>query len=120
MIDFRDRVDKILKACTRNFGEEVFLMPKRGGRYSIKGIFDNEYEAVDAQTEQVTSSNQPVLGINLHGIKFHPRQGDKVKIRNLTYHIIDVREDGQGGATLFLHKEDHDKKVRKKKDQKDS
>ena len=120
MIDFRDRVKKILKSCTSVFGEDVILMPKNGGLYNIRGIFDNEWEAVDADTEQVTSSNEPVLGINLHKIQITPRQGDKVKIRNLTYGIIDVREDGQGGASLFLHKEDHGQRVKKKADQKNS
>jgi len=118
MIDFRDRVDKILQSCTSVFGEDVLLLPNKGGRYKIKGIFDNDYEAIDADTEQLISSNQPVLGINLHRIKIHPKAGDKVKIRNLTYSIIDVREDGQGGASLFLHKEDHEQRVKKKKDQK--
>lgn len=120
MVDFRDRVDRILKASTHVFGEEVTLLPLKGGRYSIKGIFDNEWESVDAETEEITSSNQPVLGINLHRLKIHPRQGDRLKIRNLTYKIIDVREDGQGGATLILHKEDHGQRVKKKKDQKSS
>lgn len=120
MIDFRDRVDRLLQHCTSNFGEEVLLLPKKGGRYKIRGIFDNEWEAVDADTEQVTSSNQPVLGINLHRIKIHPKAGDRVKIRNLTYAIYEVREDGQGGASLILHKVDHGKRVRKKKDQEES
>lgn len=116
MTDFRDRVDKLLATATKTFGEDVLLMPKSGGNYFIKGIFDNEYEAIDPDTEQVISSNQPVLGINLHSLSTTPLTGDKIKIRNLTYRIYDVREDGQGGANLFLHKEDHGKRVRKKKD----
>ena len=90
-IDFRDRVSKILDASTRNFGEDVVLMPKKGGQYNIRGIFDNEWESVDPDTEQVISSQQPVLGINLHGISIRPISGDKLKIRNLKwfYHFED-------------------------------
>lgn len=120
MVDFRERVDKLLNVATRNFGEDVTLLPKSGGRYIIKGIFDNEYEAIDPDTEQLISSQQPILGINLHGLKKDPNAGDQVKIRNLFYNIIEVREDGHGGATLYLHKERHEQRVRKKKDQKES
>jgi len=116
MVDFRDRVDRLLGTATKTFGETVILLPKKGGRYSIKGIFDNEYEAIDPDTEELISSEQPVLGINLHSLEIRPRKYDKVKIRNLTYQVIDVREDGQGGASLILHKERHEQTVRKKKD----
>lgn len=116
MVDFRDRVDKLLKVATRTFGEDVTFMPRVGGLYVIKGIFDNDYEAIDPDTEEVISSNQPMVGINLHSLDVSPKQGDKFRVRNLTYKVIDVREDGQGGASCFLHKEDHDRKVRKKKD----
>jgi hypothetical protein len=117
MIDFRDRVNKLLKTATKVFGEEIILMPKKGGQYKIKGIFDNEYQAIDPDTEEIISSNQPVLGVNLHELKIEPQNGDLIRIRNLIYKIIDVREDGQGGASLFLHREKHGEKVRKKKDQ---
>jgi len=116
MTDFRDRVSKLLKTCTKTFGEDCLLLPKRGGRYNIKGIFDNDYEAVDPDTEQVISSNQPVLGINLHEIPIEIRPGDQLKIRNLTFNIYEIREDGQGGASLLMHKVEHGKRIKKKKD----
>lgn len=115
MVDFRDRVDRILDASLRNFGEEIILLPQAGGRKKIRGIFDNEFEIIDPDTEQTISSNQPVVGVNLHNIRTDPKVGDQVKIRNLLFRIYDVREDGQGGAQLFLHKVDHVKKVLKKK-----
>ncbi len=117
MVDFRDRVDKILNAATRNFGEDVVWMPTNGGRYVIKGIFDHEYEAIDPDTEQVISSQIPALGVNLHSLNGRVKEGDRFKIRNLNYKAYEIREDGQGGATVFLHKEDHVKRIRKKKDQ---
>ncbi len=114
MTDFRDRVDRLLNHCTKTFGEDVILLPKRGGRYEIRGIFDNEHVGIDPDTEQVISTQQPILGINLHKISIRPRSGDVVKIRNLNYRVIEIREDGQGGASLILHKEDHAQRVRKK------
>lgn len=117
MVDFRDRVDKVLKSCTREFGEDCTYYPSdRNGSYKLRGIFDNDWQQVDPDTEQVISSNQPVLGVNLFDLNFEIKPGGKVKIRNLMYKIYDVREDGQGGASLLMHKCDHGQKVYKKKD----
>lgn len=120
MVDFRDRVDRVLQKCTRILGESVTYYPKRGGSYCINGVFDNEYETVDPETEQVISSNSPVLGVNLNDLKFEMKIEDQVKVRNLMYKVVEVREDGQGGASLFLHKCEHEKKVYKKKNSRSS
>lgn len=115
MRDFRDRVNNLLRHCTKNFGEQVVYYPKRGGSHKIEGIFDNDVETVDPETEQLISSQQPILGVNLNDLKFEMKINDQVRIRNLMFRIIEVREDGQGGAQLILHKCEHDKKVNKKK-----
>tara|TARA_R110000803_G_scaffold162194_1_gene225791 strand:+ start:6796 stop:7152 length:357 start_codon:yes stop_codon:yes gene_type:complete len=117
MVDFRDRVDKLLKVATKVIGETCEWRPLQGGIYQIKGIFDNDYEAVDASTEQLISSQIPALGVNLHQLSGRPKPGDGIIVRNLAYKITEVREDGQGGATLFLHKENHAERIRKKKNQ---
>ncbi len=104
MTDFRNRVNRILKAATSTFGEAVVFYPKSGGVYKCQGIFDNEYQAIDPDTEQVISSNQPALGINLNDLPIELNIEDLVKIRGYEFRIVDKREDGQGGATLLLHK----------------
>lgn len=116
MVDFRDRVDNVLNHCTSVFGEEVILLPKAGGSYKIVGIFDHEYVAVDPDTEQPISANNPALGVNLNDIPIDIVQGDIFEIRNLRYKVIDNREDGQGGATVLLHRLNDNKKVFKRKD----
>lgn len=115
MIDFRDRVSRVLNHCKKNFGEECILYPQAGGSHIITGIFDNEYQAVDPDTEQVISANQPVLGVNLFDLDIDIQIGDQIQVRNLRYKINDKRDDGQGGASLFLHRVNHEQKVFKKK-----
>ncbi len=114
-IDFRDRVDKLLNIAKKTFGETAVYHSTLDGDIPITGIFDNEYEAVDPDTEKVISANQPVFGVNLLSIDSELVVGDSITIRNLIYNIFDVREDGQGGASLFLHRVDHGQKVYKKK-----
>lgn len=86
------------------FGEEIKVFPQKGGVYKIRGIFDNEYQSVDPNTEQVISANQPALGINLNDVAVDIRANDIIELRGMKFRVIDKREDGQGGATLHLHK----------------
>lgn len=115
MVDFRERVDRVLNLCKKEFGEDAILYPKSGGSYDIRGIFDNEYSAVDPDTEQIISATQPVFGINLFDFNFEIRDGDKIKIRNVMYKIYERRPDGQGGSSLLLHKCEYGQKVFKSK-----
>lgn len=103
MTDFRKLVDKVLVAGTRTFGETVTFYPKCGGVYKVQAVFDNDFQIIDPQTEQLVSANQPALGINLNDIKFDLKNGDEVEIRKARYKVQQKNEDGQGGATLLLH-----------------
>ncbi len=67
--DFRKLVDRALKVQTRVFGEEVKFYPKTGGVKIINAIFDNNFQAIDPDTEEIISSNQSMLGINLNDIR---------------------------------------------------
>lgn len=104
MVDFRDRVNRVLKHSMGVFGEPVTVYPKAGGSYKVEGIFDTDYQTIDPGTEQVISANQLALGLNLNDIPIDILVEDEVVIRKIRYKIIDKREDGQGGATFFLHK----------------
>lgn len=104
MRNFRAHVDRILTVATDTFGEDVEFRPKAGGSYTVRAIFDNEYQALDPSTEQLISVNKPILGININDLEFDLKTEDLVIVREITYKIEDKREDGQGGARLFLHK----------------
>jgi len=106
MSDFRGKVDRVLNHGMKTFGETVTFYPKAGGIHKIEAVFDNNYQAIDPDTEQVISANQPTLGINLNDVKFDIKRGDQVQVRDTRYEVNDKREDGQGGALLLLHKTD--------------
>lgn len=102
--DFRKHTDRILSKSMEKFGETVTFYPKSGGVFKVEAIFDNEAEALDLDTEQVLSVNNPRIGVNLNDLEFEVRQGDEVQVRDVRYKVHDKIEDGQGGATLELHK----------------
>lgn len=103
-LDFRTLACNILDAAKSCFGEDVLYVPKVGTPLNIRGIFDNQFEQIDPDTEIVISSNQPTLGIKLNDLPLPPAKGDKVFVRDIEYRIVDSQEDGVAGSLLFLHK----------------
>lgn len=111
-MSFRHHVDRILKLSTNRFGEDVKFFPKSGGAFAIRAIFDNDYQVVDPGTEQVISANQPALGVNLNDLKGEIKIQDEVEVRGQRFRIVEKREDGQGGATLLLHRLKANERIR--------
>ena len=98
----KDAFDEI--KCT--LGIDVIYSPKVGGRFNIRGVFDDRAQEVDPDTEISVSSNVYTLGIKLDDIPFVPAKGDIAIIKNIQYKVIDSLEDGVPGAStvLVLHK----------------
>lgn len=106
MIDFRHLVNRVLRHSTATFGEEITFLPKSGRVFKKRGVFDNEYQLIDPNTEHLVSVNQPMLGINLNDFDKgkEPLVGDEIKLRGVKFRIVDKQEDGQGGARLILQR----------------
>jgi len=104
--DFRDLTCGLLETATCVFGEDVFYLPKSSNsKFPIRGIFDEVFEQVDADTETVIASTQPILGVKLADLpKNKVFKGDCFLIRKIRYVVKDSQEDGQGGSSIFLHK----------------
>lgn len=100
---FKDLVGGLLDVNIPCFGEEICYEPESGGFFRIPGVFDQAYFATDPDTEEVVSGNTLMVGIKLSNIPVTPEENDKVSILNRKFEVVDVQEDGQGGATIFLH-----------------
>ena len=96
----------ILRTTTRVFNEDdvdfITYIPRKGSRFKIQAIFDNEFQQVDKGGENYVASNQPAIGIRLCDLPDKPRKDEQVIIKNIKYNIKDSQEDGHGGSTLFL------------------
>ena len=87
--------------------EDVIYSPTSGDPFELHGIFDNNYEGVDASSEVVVSSNICVFSCHLSHFEYEevtPRKGDGIEIVGISYTVTDAQEDGQGGVKLILHK----------------
>lgn len=89
--------------CT--LGVTCEYLPKRGGRIEIQGVFDDRAQEVDPDTEINISSNIFTLGVKFNDLPAKPAKGDRVKIKNKYYQVIDSLEDGvpEASTVLVLH-----------------
>ena len=102
--NFLDLADGIITNAVSSFGETVSYLPKSGGRHQLEGIFDNTFEQVDPDTEQVVATNQPILGLRNADLKFEIKKGDRVIVRGQKYRVVDSQEDGIAAVSVLLHK----------------
>jgi hypothetical protein len=101
-VSFSDLTGQILDACTAAFGETVEHRPAVGSAYSTTGIYSERGTEVDGPL--VVQTNAPALGIKLADFTVTPKAGDRVYLRSTVYKVARVDPDGEGGATLHLHK----------------
>jgi len=100
--DFEELDCSIMKVAKECLGEKIKYFPKVGCPLEFRGIFDNNFEQVDPDTEIVIASNQPVLGIKKKDLPLPAEKGDKVFIKDIEYRVEDAQEDGPAAVVLFL------------------
>jgi hypothetical protein len=100
---FKDMVCCLLDTAIPCFGEPVCYQPSVGGNIDITAVFDEDFIAIDPDTEEVISSNAPRIGIKVSDLPFLPTDKDHVVIGDRRFKVTDSQEDGQGGSTIFLN-----------------
>lgn len=106
-VDFEKLAKHAFDRIKNAMRTEATYLPKAGGIFAIKGIFDDRAEQVDADGERVISSNIFTFGIKLDDLPAAPKKGDKVRISGVTYKVINALEDGVPGVStvLVMHKD---------------
>lgn len=96
--------DRMLRRCVDRFGVDAVYI-RDGDETPVKGIFDNDYEAVTLDGDGLpVSSRRTQLGIHADAIPFSPKRGDRVLIGKEEYSIADYEPDSEFGITLILRK----------------
>lgn len=113
-MDFAAATQSVLGQVLKTFGEKtaVLYAPATGSPYSttptgdpLTGVFDENYEAVDPNSQTVISSTMPVLLVRLSDLQAAPAKGDRVTVRgSRQFTVTKSQPDGRGGALLILHK----------------
>lgn len=86
------------------FGEDIVYSPAVGGSLTIRGVFDDAYQAsitLEDGSAGWTSTN-PTLGIRQSDLPAPPKRNDRLVIRGLRYMVIDAHPDSHGWYRLTL------------------
>lgn len=104
--EFSELADKAFKQVRKTLRTPVTWLPKKGGRFSFDGIFDDAAVLVDPDTEVQVSTNVLTLGFRFGDLPEKPVKGDKAIINNNEYRVVDVKEDGVENISgvLVLHR----------------
>lgn len=98
------------------FGDAVSYTPATGGpAFPVVGVFMAPHEAIDVGAPTGISTTAPVLGVDLPDFLLRkvaaghtetpPTQQDTLVREGLTYRVIDVKPDSEGGGLdLVLHR----------------
>lgn len=104
-MDFDTLAGICLTAVTSSatLGVTVGYLHKSGcTNTAVDGVWNNQTEIVDPNTEAVITTNQPRICIKISDLDEAPIKGDKLTRDGTTYRVQDVQLDGHGGAELFL------------------
>jgi len=102
---WRDQVARMDGALVdRHFGEPTTYTTGSGQVAQVNGIFDAEYVRVDAGEAGVGSAG-PAVFYRLSDLPADPGDDEpEIQINGVTYRVTEVKNDGQGGVTLMLHR----------------
>lgn len=106
-IDFKDLAKGVFDEVKHSLSTDAIYIPKSGGQFPVRGPFDDRVQEVDPETQVVISSNRFSFGLKLDDIPEPPEKGDTIIISDITYIVIEPREDGvpEASVALILHRE---------------
>lgn len=101
-----DLADRVLKTTIGTFKTRLpaTYTPSVGSPVEIEGVYDAPDHSSDPQSTAAFDTVAPRLGIRLADLALPPDAGDTLVVNGLTYRVIGVEEDGQGGAELVLNR----------------
>lgn len=88
--------------ASADFAVAATLTPVTGTPYTINGIFDDAYQAIDPNSGTVVSSVTPVFKTAVSFLRADLVRGDQITIEGIVYKIRDQQPDGVGVVDLFL------------------
>jgi len=87
-----------------DFGVSVTYTPSGGTATTIEGLFDSDFQEVDAGGAVTFAISVPRL-LTLTSNVSNAAEGDSVTIASVDYVVLSVFDDGQGMTELRLEKQ---------------
>lgn len=92
----------VTSAGVQVFGEAVVYTPAGGSPVSIRGVFSQEAETIDSQTQAPVIVRVPNVALRLADLSQMPEQGDGLTVAGTDYTVTEVMQDSIGGCLLYL------------------
>lgn len=92
----------------RHFAEPEAIIYKPAPsqpEFTVRGVLDHyQVEVLDPQTSAAVSTKKTVLGVRQSDFPpgYKHRQKDRLKVRGITYDVVNAEPDGQGWVYLEL------------------
>lgn len=112
-MDWGAAKENLLGTCTQVFDDGGWVHhPVGGAATPVPAVYREHYESVDPDTGVPVTERRPHIGVRLSDLGAEPRAGsgqpedlaDEFDGRGSRWRVYDSQVDGEGGATLFLHK----------------
>lgn len=103
-MSFKEVMERDLDAILnpKEFGEEIIIVSSIGVSRQVFGIFDEEYEVINIESNSIEGTN-PIVTIKSADAADLSRR-DKVKVRLKSFSVLEIKPDGTGLTTLVLGK----------------
>ena len=103
-MSFYAAMDRLAGAIVKHLGEDDLILYRKGdgATVSIRGVFDDRYQAIDPETGREVSVEDPRVFIRASEFGGKPERGANVLARGGTYTVSDVQFDGNAGYVLKL------------------
>lgn len=71
-----------------------------GAAFAVVGVFDANGVRVNLSSGMAQESSAPRLGVRLADFAAEPEYGDEWSVGGVTYRVVEVTRDSEGGAEL--------------------
>lgn len=95
--------DKALQVVRNTLGDSATYTPNVGSPYPITGVFTAGFEGVDPNAGVDIQSYRPTFTVRGLDLATIPGPGDHLTRSAIVYEIVEAKQDGEGGVTLFLN-----------------
>lgn len=78
----------------------ITYQPYGGDPFDLVAVFSADGVRVELSSGVAQESSAPRLGVRLADFDTPPAQGDEWRVGGVTYRVVEITRDGEGGAEL--------------------
>lgn len=103
---WQEKAKGVMRSAVSCFGETAIYKPTGFTPVTVRLIFNQIYQEIDANQGLTLMSSKPNIGVKLEDFAStrKPNKGDIFTIREQDYLTDEVQDDGEAGVLILLNK----------------